>query len=91
MDNAPIHKPEGDIVGMIEKVVQKHQSSSIFHELSPIEQFQDLLKRKVKRRQFGDAEGLNTRIAEAIQGVPVNIPPKYRQTLRKGFKLLYND
>jgi transposase len=73
MDNAPIHKPEDDIDGMIERRGYRSVRLPPYSpELNPIEQFWALLKGKVKRSQFGDAEDLKTRISEASQDIPVN-------------------
>ncbi|KAG1474013.1 hypothetical protein G6F56_000611 [Rhizopus delemar] len=74
MDNAPIHRPEDDIDEIIER--RRYRSIRLppySPELNPIEQFWALLKSKVKRSQFGDAEDLKTRISEAIQDISVDI------------------
>ncbi|KAG1458282.1 hypothetical protein G6F56_006432 [Rhizopus delemar] len=72
MDNSPIHdKKSGEIDKMIEyrdyKCVYLPKYSP---ELNPIEQFWASVKRKVRRRQFGNTEDLKTRINEVCNAVP---------------------
>lgn len=70
MDNAPIHTAD-----RINEMITERGYSSIYlppysPELNPIEDFWTIVKNKVKRSSFKDAEDLATRIAEAYNNVP---------------------
>jgi hypothetical protein len=75
MDNAPIHTAD-----QIDEMITARGYRSIYlppysPELNPIENFWSIVKNKVKRSSFEDAEDLATRIAEACN----NVPPKHLQ------------
>ncbi|KAG1456885.1 hypothetical protein G6F56_006732 [Rhizopus delemar] len=70
MDNAPIHTAD-----RIDEMITERGYRSIYlppysPELNPIENFWSIVKNKVKRSSFKDAEDLATRIAEACNNVP---------------------
>ncbi|KAG0742553.1 hypothetical protein G6F57_006409 [Rhizopus arrhizus] len=71
MDNAPIHVPS-----IINPLIEKRGYFPVYlppysPELDPIEHFWAILKRKVKRSKFTDAETLTFRVTEASENVPV--------------------